>query len=68
MSEIEKIQRYIARTGVECSETSPYHMKIAEAFALAGTSDSVRAVSLAFEYGRAKGYRAAKAERKAVAK
>lgn len=66
MSEIEKIQRYIARTGVGYKDTSPYHMSVAEAFALARASDNVRAISLAFEYGRAKGYRAAKAERKAV--
>lgn len=66
MTEIEKIQRYIARTGVEYKDTSPYHMKIGEAFALARASDNVRAVSLAFEYGRAKGFRAAMSERKAV--
>lgn len=67
MTEIERINRYIERTGATYKDTSPYHMKIGEAFALARASDNVRAVSLAFEYGRAKGYRAAKAaERKAV--
>ena len=43
-------------------------MSVAEAFALADMGGEINAVSLAFEYGRAKGYRAAKAERKAVAK
>ena len=68
MTEIEKIKRYIARTGVGYKDTSPDHMNLGEALALARASDNVRAISLAFEYGRAKGYRAAKAERKAVAK
>ena len=68
MTEIEKSKRYIARTGVGYKDTSPYHMNLGEALALARASDNVRAISLAFEYGRAKGYRAAKAERKAVAK
>ena len=35
MTEIEKIKRYIARTGVGYKDTSPYHMSVAEAFALA---------------------------------
>ena len=68
MTEIEKIKRYIARTGVGYKDTSPYHMSVAEAFALADMGGEINAVSLAFEYCRAKGYRAAKAERKAVAK
>lgn len=68
MSEIEKIKRYIKRTGVTYKDTSPYHMNLGEAFALSGMDSNMNALSLAFEYGRAKGYRAAQAERKAVAK
>lgn len=66
MSEIEKIQRYIARTK-KFPDGTPYQMNLSEAFSLAGMSaeDAIGAVSLAFEYGRANGYRAAKAEEKA---
>lgn len=66
MSEIEKIQRYIARTGATYKDTSPYHMNFKEARALAGGNNVIGAISLAFNYGRAKGYRAAMSERKAV--
>lgn len=66
MSEIEKIKRYIERTGVTYKDTSPYHINIREAFSLVHMDDATSAVALAFEYGRAKGYRAAQAERRAA--
>lgn len=70
MTEIERIKRYIKRTGKKYTDTSPYHINIEEAFSLTDLSKGgkpVDAVTLAFEYGRAKGYRAARAEqRKAV--
>lgn len=66
MSEIEKIQRYVARTK-KFPEGTPYQMNLLEAFSLADMSHeaAIDAICIAFEYGRAKGYRAAKAEEKA---
>ena len=69
MSEIEKMQRYIAKIKKPFNGNRRYDMNIQEAFALAekaknNDSDfpTFDTVCLAFEYGRAKGYRAAKAE------
>lgn len=64
MSEIEGIQRYIDRTGGPFHRGTPYQMLMKEMFALSHMSgeDPSRAICLAFDYGRAKGYRAAKAE------
>lgn len=67
MSEIEKMQRYIKRTKLKESDTGPYKMNMVEAFELvhqARKSDTlfIEMIALAFEYGKAKGYRAAKAE------
>ena len=64
MSEIEKIQRYIERTPIGKSNRS---ISLDEGFALAKQAyDSddlpLHVILLAFNYGRAKGYRAAKAE------
>lgn len=70
MSEIEKIhekiQRYIART--EINEPGRYELDLLDAKAIRNMGDMLDAVYTAFLYGRAKGYRAAKAERKAVTK
>lgn len=65
MSEIEKMERYIERT-TQFPDGTPYQMKLKELFGLTHMSkaDDVGAICLAFEYGRAKGYRAAKAEGK----
>ena len=67
MSEIEKMKRYIARTKLDDSR---YYLNLIEAIAIAKTAqtydDALDAVSLAFKYGQAKGYRAAKAERRAA--
>lgn len=69
MSEIEKIKRYIERTKV--SNTDCYKMNVCEVFELAskakcGGDEAFSVIETAFNYGRAKGYRAAQAERKAV--
>ncbi len=65
MSEIEKIQRYIERTKMDKSRR--YQMSMNEAFALSHQAYTcgdlpIEMISLAFHYGQAKGYRAAKAE------
>lgn len=64
MSEIEKIQIYIERTKME--DNDDYGMKCGETIALAHITDErpVDAILLAFSYGRAKGYRLAKARAK----
>ena len=68
MSEIEKIQRYIKRNK-KFPMGTPYQMNLLEMFSLADMSaeSPADAICLAFDYGRAKGYRAAKAEQKKVA-
>lgn len=64
MSEIEKLQRYINRTDGAFPPGTPYQMNINELFALTHMADEdvTGAICLAFDYGRAKGYRAAKKE------
>ncbi len=64
MTEIEKMRRYIERTKV--GKAGAYQMNLREMLDLAHTAAEtpVDVVCLAFEYGRAKGYRAAKAERR----
>lgn len=69
MTEIEKMKRYIERTKLK--PNGKFHMDTAEAFELAAaavqTKDAAfRIIALAFNYGKAKGYRAAKAERRAA--
>ena len=66
MSEIERIERYISQTQIK--ESVKTEMKLAEWVSIRDSGSPLDAIALAFEYGRAKGYRAAKAERKAVAK
>ena len=70
MSEIEKMKRYIERTKMKKADR--FYLDMAEAFELtiqALNSDDfpLEVISLAFNYGKAKGYRAAKAERRAQA-
>lgn len=62
MNEIEKMKRYIERTKMGNAMT--YQMSIPEMLNLAHSAAEVptEIVCLAFNYGRAKGYRAAKAE------
>lgn len=59
MQKIEKIQRYIDKTSFS---NTRYDMNIKELFEIAQMQDRLRAINLAFQYGQAKGYRAAKAE------
>ena len=70
MSEIEKMQMYIERTKMDIKNPLQYAMNMRQAFELAGmaktdSSLSIEAISMAFNYGQAKGYRAAKAEGRA---
>lgn len=66
MSEIEKIKKYIERAKMN---NDKYYMNFGEACAMAKEARTFDAVldviSLAFDYGKAKGYRAAKAEGRA---
>lgn len=54
MTTVEKIRRYIERTGAEFPKA--YDMNMGELEALKGM-DKLEALALAFEYGRAKGAR-----------
>lgn len=68
MNEIEKMKKYIERTKLDkCS----YCLSMAEGFSLAHMAHEtngfpLEVVNLAFNYGKAKGYRAAKAEARKV--
>ena len=69
MSKIEEMKQYIERT--KMSTTGLYKMNMLEAFELAYQALECRdlpieAISLAFDYGKAKGYRATKAEGRAA--
>ncbi len=69
MSEIEKMKKYIERTKMPISQTSGYQMNVEEAFELCYQAWRcpdlpMEMISLAFKYGQAKGYRAAKAKMK----
>lgn len=65
MTELEKIKKYIQNTNLNIDTN--YHIRVGEIMAV-GQCDLFHAIGLAFEYGRAKGYRAAKAETKAKQK
>lgn len=62
MSEIEKMKRYIKRTKI--AKDDPYQIRFQEILELANATAEipVDVVCLAFNYGKAKGYRSAKAE------
>ena len=69
MTEIEKMKRYIERTKMDVKNPIQYAMNLSEAFELAKQAINcgdlpVEMISLAFDYGKAKGYRAAKAKMK----
>lgn len=71
MAGIEKMQKYIERAKMDIKNPLQYSMNMREAFDLAkmaqtGSGLSIEAISMAFNYGQAKGYRAAKAERRAA--
>lgn len=65
MTKIEKMRRYIERTGVKYSLASPYNMTFGEMLELRHMEDIGVALGLAFDYGRAKGERSARAAAKA---
>lgn len=69
MTEIEKIQQYIKRTNMKLSDPHRYAMNMSEAFELAHQAREsnlpIDVISPAFNYGLAKGYRAAKKEARA---
>lgn len=62
MNELEKIKKYIEQTRI--TNKNKYCMYMSEAIALKefGEYDFCKALFLAFSYGQAKGYRAAKKE------
>lgn len=64
MSEIEKMKRYIERTKVPSDPTDAYGFCLGELREIGdfAQADMFHALCLLFEYGKAKGYRAAKAE------
>ena len=61
MSEIEKIKRHIERTDIRKDMQKKYSLRYDAIIALS-KQDVFEAICLAFDYGRAKGYRMAKAE------
>lgn len=73
MSEIEKMQRYIERT--KMGRADNYGLVFREVVELLHTATDTNTdtnsmfeiIALAFDYGKAKGYRAAKAEGRAKA-
>jgi len=69
MSEIEKMKRYIERT--KMGRADNYGLVFREAVELLHTATDTNSmfeiIALAFDYGKAKGYRAAKAEGRARA-
>ena len=68
MKEIKKMRRYIERTRITEQSKNNYDMTYRQGVELSAL-EFWDAVCLVFDYGRAKGYRAAKAEvRKAVSK
>lgn len=60
MNEIEKIRAYIDRG--KQSVNKAYSLSTSEWIAIRNNCSDLDAIALAFEYGRAKGYRACKAE------
>lgn len=60
MDTIEKIKRYIELTKKPQNER--YDMSIEEWFTINAECGELEAIALSFQYGRAKGYREAKAK------
>jgi len=67
MSEIEKIQEYIKKNPVHDTRFC-YDASMKELLAMSCDLSAVEAVSVAFCYGKAKGYLCAKAEARKAAK
>lgn len=63
MSEIEKVKRYIDRTNIPREISVRYDVHMEDLLAiLRSKKHPIEAIYLVFEYGKARGYRAAKAE------
>lgn len=62
MSELEKIQGYINSTNLPSLDR--YEMRVCDTIAISGIEGTFNQIIMAFEYGRAKGWRAAKASTK----
>ena len=62
----KRIERYIELTIIPSDIRNLYDMGFDEWQALAHCNQPLNAIALAFEYGKAKGYRAARAERRAA--
>lgn len=62
MTEIEKMQQYIDRTGLAKSKIENYSINSSQIIALHNGLDFFKALCMAFDYGRARGYRCAMAE------
>lgn len=60
MNEIEKIKAYIDRA--KQSANRAYSLSTSEWIAIRNNCSELDGIALAYEYGRAKGYRAGKAE------
>lgn len=58
----KRIERYIQRTKFK-GNAENYDLRMSEWRAIAEGESRLTAVAIAFSYGRAKGYRAAKAEK-----
>ena len=68
MSEIEKMQKYIQKANIDAKTLCRYSLTLAEFMELLEPAPKPRGnnLVLAFHYGMAKGYHAAKAEVKHV--
>ena len=64
MEEIEKIRTYVRRTGIKKHRSALYDMRCSMVNYLADNLGPRAAVTWAFVYCRAKGYRMAMAERR----
>lgn len=64
MNLLEQMEAYIRSTAIPRVTATRYDMDDLQLLAMRGCPGFVDAICLAFRYGRAKGYRAAKAEMK----
>lgn len=65
MTQIEKMRRYVERTAIPKKIHIRYDLLGSELVALGHSNHILDMATLAFNYGMAKGYRAAQAERRA---
>lgn len=63
MEEIDKIRTYVKRTGIKKHRSALYDMRHSTINYLADNFGVRHAITWAFAYGRAKGYRMAMAEK-----